>query len=98
MVPCGTRLAPAHRRWTPRRPLAVEAVQKADAAIVAVGIIEGEGYDRTHLELPGGQEALIRAVAATGKPTDRGDLQRQCRHDGELDRQRRRCRRSMVSR
>ena len=53
----------------PAQAAAVEAVRKADAAIIAVGIIEGEGYDRTHLELPGGQEALIRAVAATGKPT-----------------------------
>ncbi len=53
----------------PAQARAIEAVKKADAAIVAVGIIEGEGYDRTRLELPGGQESLIRAVAATGKPT-----------------------------
>ena len=38
-------------------------------AVVAAGIIEGEGYDRSHLELPGSQEQLIKAVAATGTPT-----------------------------
>jgi beta-glucosidase len=53
----------------PRQAAAVSAATKANVAIVAVGIIEGEGYDRTHLELPGGQEELIRAVAATGTPT-----------------------------
>ncbi len=53
----------------PRQQAAVRAAKGADAAIVAVGIVEGEGYDRTRLELPGAQEDLIRAVAATGTPT-----------------------------
>jgi beta-glucosidase len=56
-------------RQDPRQTAAVEAAKGADVAIVAVGIIEGEGYDRTRLELPGGQEDLILAVAATGTPT-----------------------------
>ncbi len=47
---------------------AVEAAKKADVAIVAVGIEEGEGLDRSDLDLPGRQEDLIRAVAALGKP------------------------------
>ncbi len=48
---------------------AVDAAKKSDIAIVAVGILEGEGRDRAKLDLPGVQEALIRAVAETGKPT-----------------------------
>ena len=48
---------------------AVDAVRRSDVAVVVVGISEGEGSDRSHLELPGDQEDLIRAVAATGKPT-----------------------------
>lgn len=47
---------------------AVAAVQKAGAAVVVVGIEEGEFRDRAKLSLPGEQEALIQAVAATGKP------------------------------
>jgi beta-glucosidase len=43
--------------------------QRSDAAVVCVGIREGEGQDRAFLDLPGNQEALINAVAATGKPT-----------------------------
>ena len=66
------RAALVWRRMTgadPAQIAAVETVRKSDVAIVAVGIVEGEGYDRTHLELPGAQEDLIQAVAATGKPT-----------------------------
>jgi len=47
---------------------AVKAARAADAVVVAVGIVEGEGKDRSDLDLPGRQEELIRAVAATGKP------------------------------
>ncbi|BAV08791.1 glycoside hydrolase family 3 N-terminal domain-containing protein [Filimonas lacunae] len=47
---------------------AVAAVQKAGAAVVVVGIEEGEFRDRAKLSLPGQQEALIQAIAATGKP------------------------------
>jgi len=53
----------------PRIDAAVDAARRADVALVAVGIIEGEGYDRSHMELPGDQEQLIKAVAATGTPT-----------------------------
>jgi beta-glucosidase len=47
---------------------AVEAAASCDAAVVAVGIEEGEFRDRASLRLPGRQEELIRKVAATGKP------------------------------
>jgi beta-glucosidase len=47
---------------------AVAAARQADMAIVVAGITEGEFQDRAMLSLPGDQEALIQAVAATGKP------------------------------
>jgi beta-glucosidase len=53
----------------PLMDAAVAAARKADVAVVATGITEGEGYDRSHLDLPGDQEQLIKAVAATGVPT-----------------------------
>ena len=61
--------------WDVKRPLdprvqaAAEAARQSDVAIVAVGIIEGEGYDRASLDLPGEQQQLIAAVAETGTPT-----------------------------
>jgi beta-glucosidase len=48
---------------------AVEAARKSDAAVIFAGINEGEGRDRANLDLPGAQENLIGAVAATGVPT-----------------------------
>ena len=48
---------------------AVDLAKHSDVAIIVAGIIEGEGQDRAHLDLPGNQEELIRRVAATGKPT-----------------------------
>lgn len=48
---------------------AVRAARVSQLAVVVVGIEEGEFRDRASLALPGGQEALIRAVAATGTPT-----------------------------
>jgi beta-glucosidase len=42
---------------------------KSAFALVVAGIEEGEFQDRAFLRLPGHQEALIRAVAATGTPT-----------------------------
>lgn len=48
---------------------AVTTAQTCDAAVVVVGIREGEGRDRAFLDLPGNQEALIQRVAATGVPT-----------------------------
>jgi len=62
-------------------PAAVAAARSADVVIAAVGItsrLEGEempvhepgflGGDRTNLDMPEPEEALVRAVAATGKP------------------------------
>jgi beta-glucosidase len=48
---------------------AVEAARASDVAVVVVGIEEGEFRDRAFLGLPGRQEELVRAVAATGTPT-----------------------------
>lgn len=45
------------------------AAAASDVAVVVAGLEEGEFRDRASLALPGDQEALIRAVAATGKPT-----------------------------
>jgi len=47
---------------------AVAIAKQADVAVIAAGIHEGEFQDRAMLSLPGYQEALIKAVAATGKP------------------------------
>jgi hypothetical protein len=63
-------------------PAAVAAAQAADVAVVVVGLCsdncpggdsdndahEGEGHDRLTTDFPGQQEALIKAIAATGKP------------------------------
>ncbi len=48
---------------------AASAAKKAGAAVVVATIVEGEFIDRADLNLPGYQEKLIRAVAATGVPT-----------------------------
>jgi len=48
---------------------AVAAARASEAAVVVVGLEEGEFRDRALLSLPGRQERLIRAVAATGVPT-----------------------------
>jgi beta-glucosidase len=53
-------------------PAVAEAARVAascDAAIVTVTIDEGEGRDRSSLDLPGNQAATIKAVADTGTPT-----------------------------
>ena len=47
---------------------AVTLARSSDVAIVVAGIEEGEFRDRARLSLPGRQEELIDAVAATGKP------------------------------
>ncbi|HSC55410.1 MAG TPA: glycoside hydrolase family 3 N-terminal domain-containing protein [Phnomibacter sp.] len=47
---------------------AVALAKQSDVCIIAAGITEGEFQDRAMLSLPGKQEALIKAVAATGKP------------------------------
>jgi beta-glucosidase len=51
---------------------AVAAARAADVTILGLGErggISGEGHDRSNLDLPGNQEQLLEAVAATGKPT-----------------------------
>ncbi|MEX2284194.1 MAG: glycoside hydrolase family 3 C-terminal domain-containing protein [Gemmatimonadota bacterium] len=55
--------------WQAQIDSAVAIARTSDAAIVVAGIEEGEFRDRAFLSLPGHQEALIQAVAATGKPT-----------------------------
>lgn len=47
---------------------AVSLAQQADVIVVAAGIKEGEFLDRAMLSLPGNQEEMIKAMAATGKP------------------------------
>jgi beta-glucosidase len=50
---------------------AVNKASGADVVILALGErqgISGEGFDRTCLDLPDNQEALMEAVVATGKP------------------------------
>jgi beta-glucosidase len=51
---------------------AVELARGADAVVVVVGTnsrVESEGFDRTDLDLPGEQDALVRAVAAVNPHT-----------------------------
>lgn len=51
---------------------AVELARGADAVVVVVGTnsrVESEGFDRTDLDLPGEQDALVRAVAAVNPRT-----------------------------
>lgn len=47
---------------------AVQVARGSDVAVIVAGIEEGEFRDRSSLRLPGHQEAMIRAVAATGTP------------------------------
>ncbi|HEV8196897.1 MAG TPA: glycoside hydrolase family 3 N-terminal domain-containing protein [Gemmatimonadales bacterium] len=54
--------------WRAAIARAVSAARQGDAVVIAAGIEEGEFRDRASLRLPGHQEALIRAVAATGRP------------------------------
>ncbi|GGG98010.1 beta-glucosidase [Polaribacter pacificus] len=54
--------------WQEKINKAVAIAKNSDVAVVCVGIEEGEFKDRAYLSLPGHQESLIKAVAATGKP------------------------------
>ncbi|MVO85076.1 glycosyl hydrolase [Streptomyces sp. p1417] len=52
-------------------PAAVAAAEAADVTVVVVGeppALSGEAAARSDIGLPGAQERLVRAVAATGKP------------------------------
>lgn len=57
------------RDWQAQIDTAVAAARASRVAVVVAGIEEGEFRDRARLGLPGHQETLIRAVAATGTPT-----------------------------
>jgi len=59
---------------TPEKDLreAVQLAKESDAVILCVGLnrnLEGEGHDRTTLDLPADQECLIRAVSAVNPKT-----------------------------
>jgi beta-glucosidase len=47
---------------------AVRIAKASEVAVIVAGIEEGEFRDRASLSLPGHQEEMIRAVAATGTP------------------------------
>lgn len=50
---------------------AVAAAERADVVVLVLGeeaILSGEAHCRADVSLPGAQEALVEAVAATGKP------------------------------
>jgi len=50
---------------------AVALAKTADVVILGLGEwlkISGEGFDRSDLDLPGNQEALLEAIVGTGKP------------------------------
>ncbi|MEO6610814.1 MAG: glycoside hydrolase family 3 N-terminal domain-containing protein [Chitinophagaceae bacterium] len=54
--------------WQKKIKEAVAIAKQSGVAIITAGITEGEFQDRALLSLPGHQEELINAVAATGKP------------------------------
>jgi len=47
---------------------AVSLAKTSDVAVVVVGLEEGEFRDRAFLKLPGRQEEMLQAIAATGRP------------------------------
>ena len=55
--------------WGQQLEDAVETAKQSDVVVVVAGIHEGEFQDRALLALPGHQETMIKAIAATGKPT-----------------------------
>lgn len=61
-------LQPGDEAANPAFAEAVRAAEASDAVVFVAGILEGEGRDRAFLDLPGQQEELIQALAATGKP------------------------------
>jgi beta-glucosidase len=54
--------------WRAKIDSAVQVARSSEAVVIVAGIEEGEFRDRSSLKLPGHQEELIEAVAATGKP------------------------------
>ena len=65
----------AELNWIPPAAVLIAEAEKiakdADVALVFVGLngsLEGEGHDRSAIELPDPQENLVKAMLATGKP------------------------------
>ena len=65
----------AQLNWIPPAPVLLAEAEKiardSDVAIVCVGLNgsqEGEGHDRSAIELPETEENLVKAMIATGKP------------------------------
>ncbi|HUC40776.1 MAG TPA: glycoside hydrolase family 3 N-terminal domain-containing protein [Gemmatimonadales bacterium] len=56
------------REWRASIDSAVALARRSGVAVVVAGIEEGEFRDRSSLALPGHQDELISAVAATGTP------------------------------
>jgi len=54
--------------WRAAIGRATRLARGSDVAVIVAGIEEGEFRDRASLRLPGHQDELIRAVAATGTP------------------------------
>jgi len=65
----------AQLNWIPPAPVLIaeaeEVAKDSDVAVVCVGLNgsqEGEGHDRTAIELPETEENLVKSMVATGKP------------------------------
>jgi beta-glucosidase len=65
----------AQLNWIPPAPVLIAEAEKvakdSDVVIIFVGLngsLEGEGHDRTAIELPETEENLVKAMVATGKP------------------------------
>ena len=65
----------AEFNWIPPSAVTIAEAEKvvkdSDVALVFVGLNgsqEGEGHDRSTIDLPEPQESLVKAVIATGKP------------------------------
>jgi beta-glucosidase len=65
----------AELNWVPPADVLLEQARRtakdADAVLLFVGLngsLEGEGHDRSSIDLPEPQESMVKAVIATGKP------------------------------
>ena len=65
----------AELNWIPPAPVllaeAENLAKNSDVVLVFVGLnglLEGEGHDRSGIDLPETQESLVKAIIATGKP------------------------------
>ncbi len=66
----------AELNWIPPAPILLAEAEKiakeSDVVLIFVGLngsLEGEGHDRSEINLPEPQENLIKTMIATGKPT-----------------------------